>query len=202
MIHIDLPFPVILRGDFRKVNASLPDGMEQVLRFCAYVFVKDGSVRVIDEKGFLDLSGGDKELCSIGPSGVIRAAGALGLAVPSRESIDLPSDLYWETGREWFDLSNLCARLEMKADRYRCLLDIGAPDIIMRNEGRMLCEAVWALEDNRSGKVAWGDGSPVISLIQVGWDLSNGSWTAEKKAEIDRANAAIDQEWEVEADEE
>ena len=46
------------------------------------------------------------------------------------------------------DLNDLYRRIINRNNRLRRLLDLGAPDIIVRNEKRMLQEAVDALIDN------------------------------------------------------
>ena len=64
------------------------------------------------------------------------------------------------------DLNDLYRRVINRNKRLNRLLDLGAPDIIVRNEKRMLQEAVDALIDNgRRGRPATGPGSrPLKSL--------------------------------------
>ncbi len=58
------------------------------------------------------------------------------------------------------DLNDLYRRVINRNNRLKRLLDIGAPDIIVRNEKRMLQEAVDALIDNgRRGKAVSGAGN-------------------------------------------
>lgn len=58
------------------------------------------------------------------------------------------------------DLNDLYRRVINRNNRLKRLLDIGAPDIIIRNEKRMLQEAVDALIDNgRRGKAVTGAGN-------------------------------------------
>ena len=58
------------------------------------------------------------------------------------------------------DLNDLYRRVINRNNRLKRLLDIGAPDIIVRNEKRMLQEAVDALIDNgRRGKAVTGPGN-------------------------------------------
>ncbi len=58
------------------------------------------------------------------------------------------------------DLNDLYRRVINRNKRLRRLLDLGAPDIIVRNEKRMLQEAVDALIDNgRRGRAVTGPGS-------------------------------------------
>ncbi|HHX69949.1 MAG: DNA-directed RNA polymerase subunit beta' [Miniphocaeibacter sp.] len=67
------------------------------------------------------------------------------------------------------DLNDLYRRVINRNNRLKRLLDIGAPDIIVRNEKRMLQEAVDALIDNgRRGKPVTGPGNrPLKSLSDL-----------------------------------
>ena len=57
------------------------------------------------------------------------------------------------------DLNDLYRRVINRNNRLKRLLELGAPDIIVRNEKRMLQEAVDALIDNgRRGRVVSGSG--------------------------------------------
>ena len=67
------------------------------------------------------------------------------------------------------DLNDLYRRVINRNNRLKRLLDLGAPDIIVRNEKRMLQEAVDALIDNgRRGKPVVGSGQrPLKSLSDM-----------------------------------
>ncbi|NLY20203.1 MAG: DNA-directed RNA polymerase subunit beta' [Tissierellia bacterium] len=67
------------------------------------------------------------------------------------------------------DLNDLYRRVINRNNRLKRLLDIGAPDIIARNEKRMLQEAVDALVDNgRRGRPVTGPGNrPLKSLSEM-----------------------------------
>ncbi len=67
------------------------------------------------------------------------------------------------------DLNDLYRRIINRNNRLRKLLDINAPDIIVRNEKRMLQEAVDALIDNgRRGRPVTGPGNrPLKSLSEM-----------------------------------
>ena len=59
------------------------------------------------------------------------------------------------------DLNDLYRRVINRNNRLKRLLELGAPDIIVRNEKRMLQEAVDALIDNgRRGRPVTGPGEP------------------------------------------
>ena len=64
------------------------------------------------------------------------------------------------------DLNDLYRRIINRNNRLRRLLDLGAPDIIVRNEKRMLQEAVDALIDNgRRGRPVTGPGNRALKSI-------------------------------------
>ena len=67
------------------------------------------------------------------------------------------------------DLNDLYRRVINRNNRLKRLLDLGAPDIIVRNEKRMLQEAVDALIDNgRRGRPVTGTGNrPLKSLSDM-----------------------------------
>ena len=67
------------------------------------------------------------------------------------------------------DLNDLYRRVINRNNRLKRLLDLGAPDIIVRNEKRMLQEAVDALIDNgRRGRPVTGPGGrPLKSLSDM-----------------------------------
>ncbi len=67
------------------------------------------------------------------------------------------------------DLNDLYRRVINRNNRLKRLLDLGAPDIIIRNEKRMLQEAVDALIDNgRRGRPVTGSGNrPLKSLSDM-----------------------------------
>ena len=64
------------------------------------------------------------------------------------------------------DLTDLYRRIINRNNRLRRLLDLGAPDIIVRNEKRMLQEAVDALIDNgRRGRPVTGPGNRALKSL-------------------------------------
>jgi len=66
------------------------------------------------------------------------------------------------------DLNDLYRRVIMRNNRLKKMLEIGSPDIIIRNEKRMLQEAVDALIDNgRRGKAVTTNNRKVKSLTEL-----------------------------------
>ena len=67
------------------------------------------------------------------------------------------------------DLNDLYRRIINRNNRLKRLLELGAPDIIVRNEKRMLQEAVDALIDNgRRGRPVTGAGNRALKSESVG----------------------------------
>ena len=63
------------------------------------------------------------------------------------------------------DLNDLYRRVINRNNRLNRLLELGAPDIIVRNEKRMLQEAVDSLIDNgRRGRAVTGPGSRPLEI--------------------------------------
>src|SRR5207302_1955803 len=64
------------------------------------------------------------------------------------------------------DLNDLCRRVINRNNRLKRLLELGAPEIIVRNEKRMLQEAVDALIDNgRRGRAITGTGNRKLKSL-------------------------------------
>ena len=64
------------------------------------------------------------------------------------------------------DLNDLYRRIINRNNRLKRLLELGAPDIIVRNEKRMLQEAVDALIDNgRRGRPVTGPGNRALKSL-------------------------------------
>ena len=70
---------------------------------------------------------------------------------------------------DFSDLNDLYRRVINRNNRLKRLFDLGAPEIIVRNEKRMLQEAVDALIDNgRRGRAVTGPGNrPLKSLSDM-----------------------------------
>jgi DNA-directed RNA polymerase subunit beta' len=112
-----------------------------------------------------------------------RATQRLKVVKPFSEGKNLPTDLIMETipvippdlrpmvqldgGRfATSDLNDLYRRVINRNNRLKRLLDLGAPEIIVNNEKRMLQEAVDALFDNgRRGRAVTGPGNRALKSL-------------------------------------
>lgn len=89
------------------------------------------------------------------------------LGYDSGDSPDLRPMVQLDGGRfATSDLNDLYRRIINRNNRLKRLLELGAPDIIVRNEKRMLQEAVDALIDNgRRGRPVTGPGNRALKSL-------------------------------------
>jgi len=205
MIFIKLPGPVILKsctaGNVKLLGVDQHE-YECVLGYAKFVDVDSaGQVHFYSESEFIEAGLQAFADDRTGTNGILYLANALGVSLSYLNYVDIPADVWRETRHEWDHICHLCSRVELRADRLRRLLELGAPEIILRNERRMVWEAVCALDDNTSYSVTWGNGDHVISLKEVEYDLSTGDWTSKKKNFLAEREAAYQAEWELEQEE-
>ena len=204
MIRIDLCIPAYMPGQIHAIAADTgkePREIEQVLYYAKHLAKKGGKsaekYAALSEAEFQE-SGLPAEDVAMGSEAVRWLLDEKGSAIRGIDSVEIPADVYSETGyADWSDICHLCARVERRDARLRRLMEMGAPEIILRNEKRMLVEAVNALEDNggRGRPVTWQDGTRVTCLRDVGFSLIEG-WSGEKRAEFAERDARAESRWE------
>jgi DNA-directed RNA polymerase subunit beta' len=146
-------------------------GAEAVRELLAHLDLEAEMARLEDE---LDANSAQKRQ---------RATQRLKVVKPFSEGKNLPTDLIMETipvippdlrpmvqldgGRfATSDLNDLYRRVINRNNRLKRLLDLGAPEIIVNNEKRMLQEAVDALFDNgRRGRAVTGPGNRALKSL-------------------------------------
>ena len=149
-------------------------GAESIKQLLAEIDLEKGSVELKEE---LKQSTGQKKIRIIRRLEVVESFRKSGNK-PEWMIIDvipvIPPDLrpmvQLDGGRfATSDLNDLYRRVINRNNRLKKLLDLGAPDIIVRNEKRMLQEAVDALIDNgRRGRPVTGPGNrPLKSLSDM-----------------------------------
>jgi DNA-directed RNA polymerase subunit beta' len=149
-------------------------GAEAIKKLLAGMDLDEIALELRDE---LASSSGQKKIRAIRRLEVVEAFRQSG-NVPSWMILDaipvIPPDLrpmvQLDGGRfATSDLNDLYRRVINRNNRLKRLLDLGAPDIIVRNEKRMLQEAVDALIDNgRRGRPVTGPGNrPLKSLSDM-----------------------------------
>lgn len=149
-------------------------GAEAIKKLLASIDLEEAALELREE---LTTSSGQKKVRAIRRLEVVEAFRQSG-NVPSWMVLDaipvIPPDLrpmvQLDGGRfATSDLNDLYRRVINRNNRLKRLLDLGAPDIIVRNEKRMLQEAVDALIDNgRRGRPVTGPGNrPLKSLSDM-----------------------------------
>ncbi len=149
-------------------------GAEAIKMLLAEIDLEQGSIELKEE---LKTSSGQKKIRIIRRLEVVESF-RLSKNRPEWMIIDvipvIPPDLrpmvQLDGGRfATSDLNDLYRRVINRNNRLKKLLDLGAPDIIVRNEKRMLQEAVDALIDNgRRGRPVTGPGNrPLKSLSDM-----------------------------------
>lgn len=97
------------------------------------------------------------------------------------------------------DLNDLYRRIINRNNRLARLIDLGAPEIIVRNEKRMLQEAVDALIDNgrRNGRPVTGPGNRALKslsdLLRVSRDVSDRTFLVSELTTQDVQLSLLDQ---------
>ena len=192
MGHIELAAPVSHIWYFKGIPSRMglildlsPKILERVLYFASYIVLDKGSTelqykQVLSEREYQELSEqmetatGQKRARIIKRLEVIEAFRESGNS-PSWMIMDcipvIPPDLrpmvQLDGGRfATSDLNDLYRRIINRNNRLKRLLELGAPDIIVRNEKRMLQEAVDALIDNgRRGRPVTGPGNRALKSL-------------------------------------
>ncbi|MGL5576530.1 MAG: DNA-directed RNA polymerase subunit beta' [Sarcina sp.] len=159
---------------YGEENFEAAMGAEAVKKLLAEIDLERGSVELKEE---LKQSTGQKKVRIIRRLEVVESFRKSGNK-PEWMIVDvipvIPPDLrpmvQLDGGRfATSDLNDLYRRVINRNNRLKKLLDLGAPDIIVRNEKRMLQEAVDALIDNgRRGRPVTGPGNrPLKSLSDM-----------------------------------
>ncbi len=214
MIHIDLHSPIIL---FSQLPALAEELGVELLKLKALtnsgksVITEDISVGegensmsyhkgdILTDKELADLqTQGDTKISVphlYGSEAVVWLCNFKQVECTAITSIDLKRDVFYEaSGRQWIDISYAAARVESWNDRFARLKELDAPEIILRNEVRMLRERVEILESNRYGRPELHkDGTLCRALNDIGYSLLHG-WDKEMLEEFERRNAKLERE--------
>ena len=194
MIFIKLMTPVVLEKNIPEIANALKmsiDDVKNVARYIRYVILDDagGFKRkdIVTEKELADYPD-LKEVSGQGTGALVALAERLDVEIPYIDKVNIPLSVYEEGKNMWGDISALCADIEDRNDRLIKLLDMAAPDIIIRNEKRMILEAVNILEDSdAAGKMPLREDGVTFRrcLADVGYSLIDG-WNDDMREEFDR----------------
>lgn len=125
-----------------------------------------------------------------GPEAIIKLCEVNGVDVHPITEVDVPTEFYYESCNIlWDDVCYLFARAENRSKRLEKLMEMGAPNIILRNEIRMLVEYLSVLEhntlypwdsedDNEPTHLRSRDGRIYRALKDGGYSMVNG-WDKE-----------------------
>lgn len=185
MIKIDLVRPIVMYKQIKGISLLTKvseENLQKLVTCIKYIVTEDAnglSKRHIIDEVEASRSGIDKKLLLTGSEAVVWLLNDMSISEKVISSIEIPSDVFLEGMRQWNDICSLCVAVEMKNNRTKNLIEIGAPDIVIRNEYRMLTEAVNMLEDTSwsNDPPVWPDGTIKRCLADVGYSLING-WDA------------------------
>ena len=170
MGHIELAAPVSHIWYFKGIPSRMglildlsPRVLEKVLYFASYIVLDKGDTnleykQVLSEKEYQDAreTWGNRFRVGMGAESIKELLQAIDLET---EAVDLKNELVDASGQKR-------ARIINRNNRLKRLLELGAPDIIVRNEKRMLQEAVDALIDNgRRGRPVTGPGNRALKSL-------------------------------------
>lgn len=158
--HVPLAVPVAhvwFRDGLAAACGIRRDALDQVLHCERWLITLDGTTQprgsVLDEGEWVELTEQfGTEAATTGATAISRFIGghrAILEAIPVLPPHLRPMELLGEGRLATSDLNDLYRRLINRNNRLRRLLELNAPEIILRNEARMLQEAVDSLFDNR-----------------------------------------------------
>ena len=179
MGHIELAAPVSHIWYFKGIPSRMglildisPRTLEKVLYFANYIVLDPADSglmykQVLTEREYQEAreSYGEGFRVGMGAESIMELLKAIDL---EKDSVELKAELQDATGqkRARSDLNDLYRRIINRNNRLKRLLELGAPDIIVRNEKRMLQEAVDALIDNgRRGRPVTGPGNRALKSL-------------------------------------
>ena len=184
MGHIELAAPVSHIWYFKGIPSRMglildvsPRNLEKVLYFASYIVLETQEGIGLTQKQILSEAEyqeakknyGDMFRAGMGAESIMELLMSIDL---EEESIDLKAELkdsmvQLDGGRfATSDMNDLYRRIINRNNRLKRLLELGAPDIIVRNEKRMLQEAVDALIDNgRRGRPVTGPGNRALKSL-------------------------------------
>lgn len=207
MLHFTLCKPIILDTHVPQIAHDLGYDLNNLMGVLMYskVAVKTESggydIRSLTSESFVDANmnkpTGDQYY---GPEAIINICKDANFEIHPLTEINVPVDVYYEScPMVWDDICFLFARAEFRNSRLAKLIDMEAPEIILRNETRMLTEYIEMLEHNKLYAWSGGDAKQLTdkngeiyrSLNDVGYSLITG-WTDQKLKEFDKRSEEVD----------
>ena len=191
MLYIKLASPVILHSKLQEIADKLGEPRLSIQKVLLQSLLLNengnGTFEYLTEKEFNErMEDGTLQEYPVdrrGVDAILYMARKKGVEIPFISEIKIPSYV-WERSSawDWEGFAYMCYRIENRQDRLVRLRELGAPDVIVRNEIRMYYEAVWALDDNRYGEgFKRSDSKRYTSLLDIGFLLQEEDWTLEEK---------------------
>ena len=190
---LELPRKIVLRKQLKEIAEPLRMTTLELVHL-----LNDMNVLRKNENGELEIippeKQKEKESYIFGSEAVVALCEDRGVEITPLTKIDIPVSVVFECNPEaWYDISILAARVENRIHRVKRLTELQAPMIILKNEDRMLQEAVEILETNGGPfkPVTRGEtGRTMRSLSDVGYSLLDG-WCPEMLAEFESRDAEL-----------
>lgn len=152
MIYIALPFPILPRTTLETVAYNLDEPLEEIKQVYGYAKYVDPEMRSgLKYLTEMELHDNDLKLdhTYMGTQGLLKLAEKKGRYIDVVRQIYIPAYV-WEVFKAPYksDIAYLMGRIEDRIKRYNRLEEMGAPEIIVRNESRLLEEGLSSLVDN------------------------------------------------------
>ena len=200
MINIHLAKPVLLDRQVEEVAPKLGLELEVAYKIagCASSVLTEDENGL--EKGSILVKPKDAEgfTCILtGCDALIWLCEQKGIEIKPIADVIIPTDVFYKCNMgQWNDISWFTAAVSCRSNRFLRLMELGAPDIIMRNEYRILREDVQQLEANCIRGIGRTrqrrkNGTMRRSLNDIGYSLLDG-WSKEMLAEFARWEAEFE----------
>lgn len=200
MIYIALPFPILPRTTLETVAYNLDEPLEEIKQVYSYAKYVDpemhSGLKYLTE---MELHDTNLELdhTYMGTQGLLKLAENKGRHIDVVRQIYIPAYV-WEVFKAPYksDIAYLIGRIEYKVDRYNRLEEMRAPEIIIRNESRLLEESLSSLVDNseecgynrvrnRSNQYCYSLKDAKYSLLTYTWEDPRAEETGFPEDKID-----------------
>ena len=169
MLNFKLCKPMIIDTQVMEIAKDLPYELEDlmhVLSCVKYVVKNNSGEYVIVSIEDLTKRIANHDVVSgtqlYGPEAIMKLCEEHCVDITPITEVDVPVDFYYEyCDQFWRDICYLFARAEQRSNRLQKLINVEAPEIIIRNETRMLIEYLEELEHNNLYVWSGSDGKHI-----------------------------------------
>lgn len=196
MFHLELATPVFLNAQLEDLATQLGydiDTLTQIAnhKYPSYwVFKQDiGPYKKFDMLPVMELRDDgawhhvdlpeavSEEFVTTGTDAILWLCEQKYVKVSPLTRVDIPITVFEvATDNQWYGISTLFARLSNRNARLGRIIQMRAPDVIIRAEQRMLWEAVEMLEnpDSFGKEILMRNNKPAIGLNRIGFSILTG----------------------------